>query len=136
MDQLTIGDVAQQADVHIETLRYYERRGLVARPSRSTSNYRLYSEDTVRRVRFIKGAQELGFSLKEILELLSLRAEPKSSCEDIRERAEAKIREIEEKIRSLQAMKQALAKLIAECSGSGPVTECPILESFVSGKPG
>lgn len=136
MDQLTIGDVAKQADVHIETLRYYERRGLVASPSRSTSNYRLYSQDTVRRVRFIKGAQELGFSLKEILDLLSLRAEPKTSCEDIRERAQAKIKEIEEKIRSLQAMKQALAKLITECSGSGPVTECPILESFVSGKPG
>ena len=136
MDQLTIGDVAKQADVHIETLRYYERRGLVASPSRSTSNYRLYSQDTVRRVRFIKGAQELGFSLKEILELLSLRVEPKTSCEDIRERAQAKIKEIEEKIRSLQAMKQALAKLVTECSGSGPVTECPILESFVSGKPG
>jgi MerR family copper efflux transcriptional regulator len=134
MDGLSIGDVAKQAGVHIETLRYYERRGLLASPPRSTSNYRLYSEETVHRVRFIKGAQELGFSLKEILELLSLRAEPTTSCEDIREHAEAKIKDIEAKIRSLQAMKRALAKLVTECSGSGPITECPILESFESGK--
>jgi Cu+-exporting ATPase len=87
MDGLTIGDVAKEAKVNIETLRYYERRGLLASPPRSTSNYRLYAEDTVRRVRFIEGAQELGFSLKEILDLLSLQAEPNSSCEDIRERA-------------------------------------------------
>ena len=80
MDNLTIGDVAKQADVHSETLRYYERRGLVARPPRSVSNYRLYPEDTVRRVRFIKHAQAVGFSLKEIKELLSLRAAPKTQC--------------------------------------------------------
>jgi MerR family transcriptional regulator, copper efflux regulator len=134
MDGLSIGDVAKQANVHIETLRYYERRGLLARPPRSTSNYRLYAAETVRRVRFIKGAQELGFSLKEIQELLSLRAEPKTSCEDIRERAEAKITDIEAKIRSLQAMKRALTKLVMECSGSGPITDCPILEAFDSSK--
>lgn len=129
MDGMTIGDVAKEAKVHIETLRYYERRGLLTSPPRSTSNYRLYAADTVRRVRFIKGAQELGFSLKEILELLSLRAEPNTRCEDIRERAEAKIENLEAKIRSLRAMKQALTKLVAECSGNGPITECPILES-------
>jgi MerR family copper efflux transcriptional regulator len=134
MDGLSIGDVAKQAHVHVETLRYYERRGLLARPPRSTSNYRLYAEDTVRRLRFIKDAQELGFSLKEILELLSLRAEPTTSCEDIRERAETKINDIEEKMCALQAMKRALANLVKECSGSGPITECPILESFDSGK--
>jgi MerR family transcriptional regulator, copper efflux regulator len=130
MDRLTIGDVAKQAQVHIETRRYYERRGLLARPPRSLSNYRLYSAETVRRVRFIKGAQELGFSLNEILELLSLRAEPETSCEDIRERAEAKLTDIEAKIASLQAMKHALAKLVTECSGRGPITDCPILEAF------
>src|SRR2546429_2729002 len=77
MNGLTIGEVAERAKVHIETLRYYEQRGLIASPPRSTSNYRLYPEDTVRRVRFIKHAQELGFSLREIKELLSLRAEPR-----------------------------------------------------------
>jgi len=134
MDGLTIGEVAKQANVHIETLRYYERRGLVPRPPRSVSNYRLYAEDTVRRVRFIKTAQELGFSLKEIRELLSLRAAPKTRCWEVCERAEAKIKDIEAKLASLQAMKQALSKLVAECSGDGPITECPILESFDFGK--
>lgn len=134
MDGLTIGDIAKQANVHIETLRYYERRGLVPRPRRSISNYRLYPEDTVRRVRFIKSAQELGFSLKGIVELLSLRAAPKTRCVEIRERAEAKITDIEAKIASLGAMKHALSKLVIECSGDGPITDCPILESFDSGK--
>lgn len=130
MDGLTIGEVAKRANVHIETLRYYERQGLMPRPRRSASNYRLYAEDTVRRVQFIKRAQELGFSLKEIRELLSLRAEPKTQCWEVRERAEAKIQDIEAKIAALQAMKHALAKLVAECSGEGPITACPILESF------
>ena len=133
MDELTIGDVSKRAHVHIETLRYYERQGLVPRPRRSGANYRLYAQDTVRRVRFIKSAQELGFSLKEIRELLSLRATPQTRCWEVRERAEAKIKAIEAKLASLQAMKQALAKLVAECSGDGPVTECPILESFEAG---
>ncbi|MGH7966196.1 MAG: MerR family transcriptional regulator, partial [Candidatus Binatia bacterium] len=127
---LTIGDVAKQANVHSETLRYYERRGLLARPLRSMSNYRLYPDDTVRRLRFIKHAQALGFSLKEIKELLSLRAAPKAQCADVRKRAEAKITDIEEKIRALQAMRKALSKLVAECSGRGPITDCPILESL------
>lgn len=130
MDGLTIGDVAKLADVHIETLRYYERRGLVARPPRSMANYRLYSEDAVRRVRFIKHAQELGFSLKEIQELLSLRAAPRTRCAAVRQRAQAKINDIEEKIRALHAMKKALAKLVAECVGRAPITACPILESL------
>ena len=130
MDGLTIGDVAKRADVNIETLRYYERRGLVARPPRSMSNYRLYPEDAVRRVRFIKRAQELGFSLKEIQELLSLRAAPKARCADVRGRALAKIDDIEERMRVLRAMKKALTKLVAECAGRAPVSECPILESF------
>jgi Hg(II)-responsive transcriptional regulator len=133
MDGLTIGEVAKQANVHIETLRYYERQGLVPRPRRSVSNYRLYTEDSVRRVRFIKAAQELGFSLAEIRELLSLRSIPRTRCTEIRQRAKAKVKAIEAKIASLQAMKQALAKLVAECSGDGPVTECPILESFDAG---
>lgn len=126
----TIGVVAKQANVHVETLRYYERRGLVTRPPRSVANYRLYPADAVRRLRFIKHAQALGFSLKEIKELLSLRATPRARCADVRERAESKIKDIEARIRSLQAMKKALAKLIAECSGHGPITDCPILESL------
>ncbi len=130
MNGLTIGEVAERAKVHIETLRYYERRGLVERPLRSASNYRLYPEDAVRRVRFIKRAQELGFSLKEIKELLSLRAAPEAECGEIRAHAEAKIKDIDEKVGALMAMKSALSTLVTGCSGQGPLTDCPILESL------
>ncbi len=131
-DRLTIGAVAKRAHVHVETLRYYERRGLMVRPPRSLANYRRYPEDAVMRVRFIKRAQELGFSLKEIKDLLSLRATPRARCKDVRDRATAKIDDIEEKIRSLQAMRRALLKLVAECAGERPVTDCPILLSLNS----
>jgi MerR family transcriptional regulator, copper efflux regulator len=130
MNGLTIGEVAEQSKVHIETLRYYERRGLVERPPRSASNYRLYPEDAVRRVRFIKRAQELGFTLKDIKELLSLRAAPEAGCAEVRAHAEVKIKDIDAKIGSLTVMKHALAKLVAECAGEGPLTDCPILESL------
>ena len=131
---LTIGEVAKQAEVNIQTLRYYERRGLLPAPERTESNYRIYSQDSVRRVRFIKRAQELGFTLEEIQELLSLRASPRSSCEDVRERSKAKIKDIGEKILTLEAMRKALSKLVGACSGQGPVTECPILDSMNSEK--
>jgi MerR family copper efflux transcriptional regulator len=130
MSGLTIGQVAEQANVHIETLRYYERRGLVARPPRSASNYRLYPEDVVRRVRFIKRAQGLGFSLNDIEELLSLRAAPEAGCAEVRACAEAKMKDIDAKIGALTAMKNALSTLVAECSGEGPLSDCPILESL------
>jgi MerR family transcriptional regulator, copper efflux regulator len=130
MESLTIGEVAKQAHVRIETLRYYERTGLVASPLRSESNYRLYPQETVRRVQFIKRAQELGFSLKEIMALLALRATPETPCADIRSRALDKITAIEEKIQTLNAMKHALAKLVEECSGQGEITDCPILAAL------
>jgi MerR family copper efflux transcriptional regulator len=130
MNGLTIGELAERAQVHVETLRYYERRGLVERPPRSASNYRLYPEDAVKRVRFIKRAQALGFSLRDIKELLSLRAASAAECGEIRAHAEAKIKDIDEKIGALMAMKSALSTLVTECSGEGPLTECPILESL------
>jgi MerR family transcriptional regulator, copper efflux regulator len=130
MDGLTIGEVAERAKVHIETLRYYERRGLVTGPPRSLSNYRLYPEDAVRRVQFIKRAQELGFSLNEIKELLFLRAAPEAGCAEVRAHTEAKIKDIDDKIGSLTAMKNTLSKLVAECSGERSRTDCPILESL------
>ena len=130
MSGLTIGEVAEQANVHVETLRYYERRGLVARPPRSASNYRLYPEDAVRRVRFIKRAQELGFSLHDIKELLALGADPEAGCAEVRACAEAKLKDIDAKIGALTAMKYALSTLVEECSGEGPLSDCPILESL------
>jgi MerR family mercuric resistance operon transcriptional regulator len=130
MERFTIGEVAKQAHVRIETLRYYERTGLVASPPRSESNYRLYPLETVRRVQFIKRAQELGFSLKDITEFLALRATPATSCTDIRTRALDKITAIEGTIRALHAMKNARAQLVEACSGQGEITDCPILVSL------
>ena len=130
MDRFTIGEVAQHAHVRIETLRYYERIGLVAPPPRNGANYRLYPQETMRRVQFIKRAQALGFSLKEIIELLALRATPETPCADIRMRALDKITAIEEKIEALNAMKYALAKLVDACSGQGEITDCPILAAL------
>lgn len=132
MESLKVGEVAKQAGVNLQTIHYYERRGLLPKPPRTGSNYRAYPTDAVLRVRFIKRAQELGFTLKEIKELLSLRAAPRTRCSDVRRRAEAKVQDIDEKVRTLQAMRRALTKLIGECSGSGPVTECPIVEALDS----
>ncbi len=134
MDRLAIGEVAKQAHVRIETLRYYERIGLVEPPPRNGSNYRMYPHETVRRVKFIKHAQKLGFSLKEITELLALRATPETPCADIRARALAKIDTIEAKLRALHAMKHALTELVVECSGQGAITDCPILASLDTGE--
>lgn len=129
---LRIGEVAKQAGVNLQTIHYYERRGLVPKPPRTASNYRAYPGDTVPRVRFIKRAQDLGFTLKEIKDLLSLKAAPRARCADVRARAAAKLDDIDARIRTLQAMRQALTKLIDECSGAGgrPVNECPILEAL------
>jgi len=132
MTGLKIGEVAKQAGVNLQTIHYYERRGLLPKPPRTGSNYRAYPEDAVLRVRFIKRAQEIGFTLKEIKDLLSLRAAPRTRCADVRERAETKVRDIDAKVRTLHAMRKALTKLIGACSGSGPVSQCPILESLDS----
>lgn len=132
MTGFKVGDVAKQAGVNLQTIHYYERRGLLPKPPRTGSNYRAYPQDAVLRVRFVKRAQELGFTLKEIKELLSLRATPRTRCLDVRERAEAKVQDIHDKVRTLQAMRKALTKLIGECSSEGPVTQCPILEALDS----
>ena len=132
MERFTIGELAKQGGVNLETIRYYERVGLLQKTPRSASGYRLFSPDGVCRIRFIKRAQELGFSLKEIKELLALRIHPGGTRADVRKRAEAKIADIEEKIKCLRAMKKALLRLTATCCGEGSVTECPILESLSS----
>ncbi|MEX1027022.1 MAG: heavy metal-responsive transcriptional regulator, partial [Candidatus Paceibacterota bacterium] len=119
MKPLTIGQVARQAGIGVETVRFYEREGLIEEPDRRASGYRQFEEVVVDRLRFIREAKELGFTLKEIKELLSLKLDPRSSCADVRQRAEAKIDDIEEKIRMLQRMKRALGKLTKACSGNG-----------------
>ncbi len=128
MKALTIGKVARSAGVGIETIRFYEREGLIAEPPRSESGYRQYPEETIARISFTKRAKELGFTLKEIRELLSLRIDPQTTCCEIRGRAKAKIADVDEKIQTLQKMKGALVKLTSVCRGSGPKSECPILD--------
>lgn len=132
MNSLTIGHLAKLARVNVETVRYYQRRGLMPVPPRRDSAYRYYAQDDVARLRFIKRAQELGFSLREISELLSLRVDPQTTCSDVRRRAEAKLVDIEEKIQILQGMKKALGKLVGQCQGRGPTGKCPILEALDS----
>lgn len=132
MKSLTIGRLAKRAEVNIETIRFYERRGLMPKPLRRESGYRQYSDADIARLRFIRRAKELGFSLKEILELLSLRVDPDTTCGDIKRRAEVKIVDMEEKIKALQRMKKALTKLASTCRGRGPTTECPIIEMLGS----
>lgn len=130
MKYLTIGKLAKRIGVNIDTVRYYEKQGLIPKPPRMESGYRHYPAETVKRIQFIRHAKELGFSLKEIAELLSLRIEQGVTCGDVRKRAEAKIADIEERILNLQRMKNALSKLAKECKGKGPVSECPILEAL------
>ena len=127
---LKIGQLAQRAAVNLQTIRYHEREGLLPEPRRLSSGYRLYTDSMVRRVRFIKRAQEIGFSLAEIRELLSLRADGQPN--EVRAIAEAKIADIEDKMRTLKAMKTVLNRLTERCSGCGPASECPILESIDS----
>ncbi len=130
MNGLTTSEVAKRSGVNLQTIRYYEKRGLLPKPPRSRSGYRTFNDDAVRRVRFIKRAQELGFFLEEIKDLLTLRIAPGSTCADVRQRAHVKIAEIDGKIQNLRRMKKALKRLAASCSGKGPVGECPILESL------
>ncbi|MCF6285509.1 MAG: MerR family DNA-binding protein [Candidatus Hydrogenedentes bacterium] len=127
---LTIGKVARLAEVGIETIRFYEREGLIPDPPRSESGYRHYGEDSVARIRFIKKAKALGFSLAEIGELLSLRAKPSGSCANVQAKAHEKIAEIDQKIETLQAMRTSLQGLVVECRGTGPRSKCPILNTL------
>ena len=129
-DRLTIGKLAQLGGVNLETVRYYEREGLLLKPPRTTAGYRVFPRDAARRLRFIKRAQELGFSLTEIRELLSLRMKPGTRHADVRSRAQAKIVDIEQKIRTLQRMKSSLRTLTERCEACAPSAACPILESL------
>lgn len=132
MEMLSIGHVARRAGVGVETVRFYERERLLEEPPRSASGYRQYSEQVVKQIRFIKRMQQLGFSLKEIMELLILRVDEQTSCEQVKERAEAKIAEVERKIDELQSMRQALLQVASLCTGEGPGSRCPMLDALDS----
>ena len=125
---MRIGELASEAGVGVETLRFYERRGLLEEPPRTGSGYRAYGRRAVRRVRFIRRAKELGFTLREIDELLALSCDEGATCGDVRRRAEANVADVEERIRRLAAIRDALVDLAANCHGDVPASDCPLLD--------
>jgi DNA-binding transcriptional MerR regulator len=126
---MRIGQVALHADVNVQTLRYYERQGLLPTARRQPSGYRQYSADTVRLVRFIKRAQQLGFSLRDVKELIELRRSSPRSCVAVRAAAARKAADVAAKIRQLTAMHAALERLTSACGDAGG-TFCPIIDAL------
>ena len=127
---MTIGQVASGAGVNIQTVRYYERRGLLPKAPRTASGYRQYDADAVARLRFIKRAQDLGFSLEEIAGLLELRVEHGAACAAVEATAKEKIAMVEKKIGELERMRMVLAELARACELREPTSDCPILETL------
>ena len=137
MRPMTIGRLADAAGVGVETVRFYERCGLIQQPPKPNgTGFRVYPEETEHRIRFIRQGQELGFSLREIQELLSLRADPAADSGDVRMRATAKLAEVNRKIAELERIRAALETLIAACPGSGAVYACSIIDALVSASEG
>lgn len=130
MESLSIGQVAQRAGVGVQTIRFYEKEGLLPEPARRPSGYRQYSGAAVRRLHFIKRAKDLGFSLEEIRELFALRIDPGSTCGAVKRRALAKVADVEAKIASLERIRGALLELADACKGTGPTSDCPILDAL------
>jgi len=130
MQRMTIGQVAKQSGVSVETIRYYEKEGLIAEPQRSPSGYRQYPQETVKRILFIQKAKEIGFTLKEIYDLLLLQDKPNASCGDILEKATQKLQQIEAKIQELNRIKAALEKLTRDCMEDKKLAECPVMDAL------
>ena len=133
-ERLTIGRVAKRAGVNIQTIRYYERRGLVFPDGHRDSGYRLYGEEAVRKLRFIRNAQDLGFPLDEIAKLLRLRIGRKIQCGKVKKQAQARLKIVQDKIAGLGAMERVLQRLIRTCSARATTTRCPILNSLEDGR--
>jgi MerR family mercuric resistance operon transcriptional regulator len=127
---LTIGQVARRAGVRADTVRYYERRGLIPRPRRTAAGYRDFPDATIQQIRFIKRAQELGFTLEEIADLLAVRVRSRSQCAGAMRIARHKIELIDAKLADLKAIRRALERLVASCMQNKSIVECPLLESL------
>jgi Hg(II)-responsive transcriptional regulator len=132
---MKIGDLAAVADVPAATVRYYERRGLLAAAPRTESGYRQYGPETALLLRFIKHAQELGFSLDEIQELLKLRIQDSAACSEVEATAREKIRAIRQRIRDLRRMQRTLEGLVRSCRARRPTAECPVLAALAELEP-
>ena len=126
----TIGLVAQQAGVGVETVRFYQRRGLIQEPPTPAKGFRVYPEETIERIRFIRRAKDLGFTLGEIAGLLELKVDPEQNCASVKSFALDKIALIEEKIGSLDDMRQQLVRLTEACDNGKRTSECAILEAL------
>jgi len=127
---MKIGQVAKAAGIGIDAVRFYERRGLIPKPGRQPSGYRVYAPDVVLNLQFIRSAQSLGFSLAEIGELISLEDQPDARAADVKELAQARLDDIEDRVRKLNRMKRALKKVVQGCSGQGPIAGCSILKAL------
>lgn len=128
----TIGQIAKRAGVSNDTIRLYERYGLIEEPPRAKNGYRQYSSDTVDQLIFIQRAKHMGFTLKEIQELLSIHHTSKQSCGDVRQRAQQKLQEIDEKIHELKQLAKVVKKLVDDCEKHRPDELCPIFLSLTS----
>ena len=129
-NEMTIGQLARAAGVGIETIRFYQRRGLIRKPAKPAIGHRTYDETALLRLRFIRRAQDLGFSLAEIRELLELRVDPARDCSEVRAQARDKIADIDERLESLHRIKSVLEEITRSCSGEGSTAECPILDAI------
>ena len=127
MQQLTVGRLAEAAGVGVETIRFYEKRGLLEQPGRTASRYRVYPDDAVMRIRFIKNAQGLGFTLKEIAELIELEQDTRAQCSDLQVRADDKLALIDAKIAELQRMRAELVRLSGACESDRPLSDCRLM---------
>lgn len=132
MTLLSIGKVAKRAGISVETIRFYERKGLLQEPQRKESGYRQYLEEDIRKLVFIQHAKNLGFSLNEIKDLISLQTDGKSTSRAVKDLAEHKLQDIEDKIKMLQRMRKTLKHLVDKCPGEGPTSQCPILDALSS----
>lgn len=128
---MNIGEVAALAGVPTATVRYYERRGLLNKAPRTASGYRQYGPDTAKRIQFIKRAQELGFTLDDVADLLALRVEDPDTCPTVEAKTRRKIAQVETMIRDLTRIRGVLDGLTESCRSHAPTTECPILEALL-----
>jgi len=128
--KIKIGDIAKKLGINIQTIRYYERIGMIAKPERSLSGYRYFTEDFVKRIEFIKKAQQIGFSLDEIKELLKLKVSSSKNSKRVREKTEQKLNLIDKKLARLTALKKVLKELVSVCEKKGTTQPCPILQSL------
>lgn len=133
MTSRTIGQLASDSGVGVETVRFYERRGLVPEPPRTASGYRQYGDEAVDRVRFIRRAKELGFTLQEIQSLLDLRTDTAARCAEVREQIAAKLEDVAARIRDLKRVERGLRRLERHCESADPAGDCPTLDRLWRG---